>query len=138
MWKASITLVSSAAEFMKYISCHPTAFINSLSRKSKKTGGVLAVMLISQESCVNLLTYMPQFPCLCSENIFSVTGMLRGCYCTRPIALCESLSNTESCSLALNSLKKGIWLQLKNAIQNMTTGKIPSSSQISGATLGFC
>lgn len=34
-------------------------------------------MLISQKSCVNHLTYMPYFPCMCSENIFSGTGMLR-------------------------------------------------------------
>lgn len=72
--------MSSAAEFMKYISCHPTLLINFLSRKSKKTGTILAVMLIFQESSMNHLTYMPQVPCMYSENIFSVTGMLRGSY----------------------------------------------------------
>lgn len=99
-------VVSSVAEFMKYTVCHPTDFINLLRRKNKKTGTILAVMLISQESCVNHLTYMPQFPCMCSENIFSVTGTWRSFYSIRPIALCESLSNTKNCSLALNSLKE--------------------------------
>lgn len=99
-------VVSSAAEVMKYTLCCPTVLINFVSRKSKKTGSILAVMLISQESCVNHLTCMPQLPCMCSENIFSVTQMWRGCCSVRPMPLCESLSNTESCSLALNSLKE--------------------------------
>lgn len=62
-------------------------------------------------------------------------------YYARLIALCESHSNTESCSSAINSFKeewkKGIWLQLKNSIQNTTVVMTVSSSQISGARLKF-
>lgn len=47
-------VVSSATEFMKYMSCHPTFLINLLSRKRKKTVTSGSNADFSEELCESL------------------------------------------------------------------------------------